>query len=194
MDIDPRDYNPDELRGSPLAPDPHRSSGEGTERDGDRGSSAGSSRPPPATGPPGIGDRAGENDAGRYRQLATLERSINGDPQKPYLTEFPTAFSQEGLVFEWLESLLCITGRGGTIEALRYYREIGWLTEEAESELREYVRGLDGDEIGAEEKLGMDKHIESLVYITRWRRWPAERGKREASTEPTRPERTSTVD
>ena len=42
---------------------------------------------------------------------------------------------------------------------------IDWLTEAAEEGLCEYVHGLDGN--GGSGGLGMDEHIESLVYITR---------------------------
>jgi archaellum component FlaD/FlaE len=54
---------------------------------------------------------------------------------------------------------------GGTIEVLRYYRGIGWITRDVEADLRGYFGGLDDGE--GRGSLGVDEHTESLVYVTR---------------------------
>lgn len=93
-----------------------------------------------------------------------IERSFDANPEKPYLTALPRV-SDEGFVFEWLSRLFDVAGLGSTIEALRYCREIGWITEGAEAGLCEYVHGLDegGNDDGSS---GMDEHVESLIYVT----------------------------
>ena len=54
-------------------------------------------------------------------------------------------------------------GRERTAQALAYYRSIGWIGEDAEDELREYLEMF--DERTGTEDLTMDHHARSLEYI-----------------------------
>jgi len=114
----------------------------------------------------GFHTRPGDGAADWPRRLLLVENAVDHDMAKPYLASLPQSYAAELLVFEWLTFLLEEGGSKGMEDAFRFYRSIDWLTEDAEAGLREYVHGLDGS--GNEEgSLGMDEHVESLIYITR---------------------------
>lgn len=114
----------------------------------------------PREGRPPGGDR-GELE----RELLRLENGAD-DVERPYLATLPEAYAGEELIFEWLGYLQEVTGLKRAMEALSYYRELGWLGDDAWATLREYLVGL---EIDAEEPrdLQADDHLTSLSYVAR---------------------------
>ena len=93
-------------------------------------------------------------------------------PEKPYLDRMPDQYSTEVVVFEWLDFLINKAGFENTGNALEYYAEVGWITEDVREDLREYMRGFsevesfDPDMPGPAD-LDVDDHVLSLVYIAR---------------------------
>ena len=169
MTINPRDYDLDELR--KMA----RERGDGPRSDSDGGNTP---RPPTSDGEETARPDAGGWDGldsetpsrdqfenGLYRELLPLEASVD-DLEKPYLDALPESYAAEYVVFEWLEFLLSNFGYQGTSEALQYYESVGWLTEDVEGALNDYLLGLESP---SEEPRGgsVDDHKLSLVYIAR---------------------------
>ena len=155
MTINPRDYDLDELRKMARQ---HRPNGLGEGQDVD----------------PSDLDVAfeGEEDvaagssfrAGLYRELLPF---LDDEADKPYLRSLPQKYAAEFVVFEWLEFLLMHSGYQGANDALDYYESTDWITEEVQSDLAEYLRGI--DEAGSNDgnDLGVDDHMLSLVYIAK---------------------------
>lgn len=87
--------------------------------------------------------------------------------QKPYLRTVPETTAADALARQWVERLTETAGFEGAVEALSYYESQGWLTENAEAELQDYLLGAgNGDGPGAA-ALTRDDHIRSLnVVIT----------------------------
>ncbi|PSQ60741.1 MAG: hypothetical protein BRD23_01680 [Halobacteriales archaeon SW_9_67_25] len=79
--------------------------------------------------------------ASLYRELLPLE--AGSDAAKPYLDGLPEHYAGEHLVFEWLEFLLLHAGYQGAAEALDYYESVGWITEDVESDLNDYLLDID---------------------------------------------------
>jgi hypothetical protein len=105
----------------------------------------------------------------RENQLEHLlihETAASEGLSKPYLTELPDAYAAERLLFDWLEFLVLKGGFKRTMDALRYYHTVGWLTAEVEAELRDYLVGFSG-EVSETEPFDVDDHHLSLVYIAR---------------------------
>jgi flagellar protein FlaE len=170
MTINPRDYDLNELRemarergDDPRGP-PSSDSGEESSPDvGNQGGGPGG----------GLGPIGGESEAtmrdsfqsGLYRELLPLEAGAN-NLEKPYLTHIPETYAAEFVVFEWLEFLRGHFGYQGTNEALQYYESVGWITEDVESDLNDYLLGIE-TQSGATHDIDIDDHKLSLVYIAR---------------------------
>ncbi|MFD1599441.1 FlaD/FlaE family flagellar protein [Halobellus rarus] len=112
--------------------------------------------------------RAGE--ALRQNQLEHLlvheTAAADGGLTKPYLGSLPDAYAAERLVFDWLEFLVLKGGYKRTMDALRYYHTVEWLTEDVEAELQDYLVGFSG-EVSETTDYDVDDHHLSLVYIAR---------------------------
>jgi archaellum component FlaD/FlaE len=151
MTTNPNDYDPNELRSAEEEP----------ERPflgalGDDGPGGGS-------GPPGAEEVLRSN---QYRELFLLEQtSGEGGLTRPYLSSIPQSYAAEMIVFEWLEFLVDKTGFRRTMDVLRYYRSIEWITDEVEARLREYLTSF--DDTGASADLDRSDHLLSLVYVAR---------------------------
>jgi flagellar protein FlaE len=169
MSINPRDYDLDELRKMARERGGEAGSEEVDERDiglggevpsADEGGGGGSGGGP--SGSPGVDNSF---RAGLYRELLPLE--AGNDTSKPYLDSLPEHYAGENLIFEWLEFLLLHAGYQGALEALDYYESVGWITEECESTLNEYMLGLGEQPSSDGSDLDMDDHLLSLVYIAK---------------------------
>jgi len=148
MTLNPRNYDLDELR---------RMAGNG----GDEFQFGVKSR----RGPEGAEAILRSN---QQRELALLDQvAPDATRSKPYLTEPPSTYAAEVLVFEWLEYLVAKVGFQRAAAALSYYASIGWITDEAEAGLREYLRGVGGGDDGGGDRLDMDDHLLSLIYVAR---------------------------
>ncbi|WP_435183034.1 FlaD/FlaE family flagellar protein [Halobellus sp. EA9] len=111
--------------------------------------------------------RAGE--ALRQNQLEQLlvhETAAAERLSKPYLTTLPDAYAAERIVFDWLEFLVLKGGFKRTMDAIRYYHTVDWLTEDVEAELQDYLVGFSG-EVTDTSEFDVDDHHLSLVYIAR---------------------------
>lgn len=157
MSINPSDYDLDELR--KIARE-RGADGHERERDAEQGEfdSLGEVESTTAAGGPS------SFRAGLYRELLPLEAGT--DAGKPYLDAVPEHYAAENLVFEWLEFLLLHAGYQGATEALDYYESVGWITEECESSLNEYLLGLEED-ADRPADLEIDDHLLSLVYVAK---------------------------
>ena len=101
----------------------------------------------------------------QYGELAELEARMD-DLHRPYLLELPETYQAEIRVFDWLEYLHEKAGFRGTLEAIRFYRSLGWLGADVEDRLEEYLRSFDG---ASDEPVALDTgdHRLSLVCIAR---------------------------
>lgn len=148
MTIDPREYDPDELRRAV---------------DDDKNLRA-------------IRDRMAEHDhsaegvlrSAQLKQLLLLESSApEGALERPYLEEIPGKYAAEVTLFEWLDFLLGRVGVRKTLAAVDYYERIGWLGEGAAEELRDHIRAFEEPGGSDVHDLDMTDHVLSLVYIAR---------------------------
>ena len=157
MTINPRDYDLDELRKMARQQRP-KDLGPETDTDpanldvgfeGDEDAAAGSSF-----------------RAGLYRELLPF---LGDGVDKPYLRGLPETYAAEFVVFEWLEFLLMHSGYQGATDALDYYESIDWITEAVQSDLAEYLRGIDEAGTNDDNELDVDDHMLSLVYVAKLR-------------------------
>jgi flagellar protein FlaE len=154
MSMNPSDYDLDELR--KMAQEREGSGGDSNGEDLDLGAMRGEG---------GSSGGADSFRAGLYRELLPLE--AGGDAEKPYLAALPEDNAGERLIFEWLEFLLLHAGHQGAREAISYYESVEWITEECESQLKDYMLGLDEQAATDPSTLDVDDHLLSLVYIAK---------------------------
>ena len=102
----------------------------------------------------------------QLEQLLVHETAASDGLSKPYLTDLPSAYAAERLLFDWLEFLVLKGGFKRTMDALRYYNTVGWLTDAVEADLRDYLVGFSG-EVSDTDTFDVDDHHLSLVYIAR---------------------------
>ncbi|WP_425604193.1 FlaD/FlaE family flagellar protein [Halobellus salinisoli] len=102
----------------------------------------------------------------QLEQLLVHETAAADRLAKPYLSSLPDAYAAERLVFDWLEFLVLNGGYKRTMDALRYYHTVEWLTEDVEAELQDYLVGFSG-EVSSTREYDVDDHHLSLVYIAR---------------------------
>lgn len=104
--------------------------------------------------------------AREYRELSTFdEKTADGEA---YLETLPTDYRASMFIIDWLDFLVDHAGVQGTMQALDYYRDIGWLSQSAERELRRHLAGVNqsGDTDGFE-ALGARGHRRSLLYLAK---------------------------
>ncbi|MDS0298524.1 flagellar protein d/e [Halogeometricum sp. S1BR25-6] len=110
--------------------------------------------------------RAGE--ALRDNQLEQLliheTAAAGGSLEKPYLSDVPKEYAAERVVFDWLEFLVLKGGFKRTMDALRYYYAVEWITEEVETELHDYLIGFSGN-VSDTSEFDVDDHHLSLLYV-----------------------------
>lgn len=105
----------------------------------------------------------------QLKQLLFMHSSASEENlQRPYLKSMPGKYAAEITLFEWLEFLLERGGVKRSLDAVDYYESIGWVGEDAAEELRDHVRGFAGP---ADEEdhsdFEMADHVLSLVFIAR---------------------------
>ncbi|WP_394327787.1 FlaD/FlaE family flagellar protein [Halogeometricum limi] len=112
--------------------------------------------------------RAGE--ALRHNQLEQLlmheTAAAGGSLEKPYLSSVPKEYAAERVVFDWLEFLVLKGGFKRTMDALRYYLSVDWITEDVETELHDYLIGFSGN-VSNTTEFDVDDHHLSLVHVAR---------------------------
>jgi flagellar protein FlaE len=163
MTINPRDYDLDELRkmarkrGAAESTADAVSEGEADVAD------------PNVEWTPLENEGSAGDDAFRariYRELMPLAAGSDS-LSRPYLDALPETPAAEYLVFEWLEFLLMHGGFRGAQNALNYYEDVGWLTENVTSDLRDYLLGIDEEGPTDASDLDADDHLLSLVYVAK---------------------------
>jgi len=103
--------------------------------------------------------------AGLYRELLPF---LGGEGfEKPYLEQLPETYAAEFVVFEWLEFLLMHSGYQGADDALDYYADIDWITEDVQDDLSDYLLGIDESATNDGNELDVDDHMLSLVYVAK---------------------------
>ncbi|WP_254528482.1 FlaD/FlaE family flagellar protein [Natrinema gelatinilyticum] len=113
----------------------------------------------------GIEDPTAEQHKWLLKLLDGADRSTV--ESKPYLQAIPEGESARGLVLDWLEFLAETAGSWGAIDALSRYREIGWVTPAVEQDLRDHMLGVrwrDGD---GYEALDTADHLLSFAYVVK---------------------------
>lgn len=144
MSLDPHEYDIHELRGE---------LGNGETDPGNR------------RGPSRAADSLRSS---HYRELLRLQSAASvADLEKPYLDTLPDSYAGEVTAFEWLEFLAAKGGFKHTLDALRYYRSMGWLSEAVETGLRDYLDGVEAPRPDETKRLDVTDHLLSLVYIAR---------------------------
>ncbi|WP_254271776.1 FlaD/FlaE family flagellar protein [Haloarcula marina] len=160
MTINPRDYDLDELRKM-------------ARQRGDRNGGLGDDEEVPDPSNLDIGLEGGDDEvlagssfrAGLYRELLPF---LSGESaEKPYLASLPETYAAEFVVFEWLEFLLMHSGYQGADQALDYYESIDWITEDVQSDLSDYLLGIDESATNDDNELSVDDHMLSLVYVAK---------------------------
>lgn len=102
------------------------------------------------------------------RELMRLQTAASTEKlDKPYLETLPDAYAAEATVFEWLDFLVGKTGFKRSLDAFRFYRSLGWITEDVEADLREYVTGFTTDDGNPSAELDRSDHMISLLYVAR---------------------------
>lgn len=100
----------------------------------------------------------------QFRRLLEL-RAANPSAGRPHLRGLPSSRFGEEVALDWLEYLVLAGGRTRAREALGYYREIGWLTDDVERSLVAYLPALpDPRHV---RRLGAADHRLSLLYVAR---------------------------
>lgn len=145
MSLDPIDYDVAELR-------------ELARRRGDRYVEDGFLWPEPSEGFPPI-DELAEFDRPQTWTGSHEER------QKPYLDEVPDSRAASSLVDRWVERLVETAGFDGAVDALAYYRSMGWITDGVEADLQDYLLAAGNHPGGSLDDLDRDDHVDSLARI-----------------------------
>ncbi len=159
MTINPRDYDLDELRKMARQQRPDGIGGDDHDPVGDLEVSFEDEEA-------GSVSAGSSFRAGLYRELMPF---LGGDVEKPYLSTLPETYAAEFVVFEWLEFLLMHSGYQGASDALDYYEAVDWITEDVESTLADYLRGIDQGGTNDANDLDVDDHMLSLVYVAKLR-------------------------
>lgn len=103
------------------------------------------------------------------KELLLMESGADpSDLERPYLTAIPDTYAGRLTLFEWLDFALGHGGVGRTLEAIEYYENVGWISEDVSSSLRDHVRAFqDKEQTDSATAFGTDDHVVSLVYIAR---------------------------
>ena len=105
----------------------------------------------------------------QLKQLLFMHSSASAEGlERPYLESMPGKYAAEITLFEWLDFLLERGGVKRALKAIEYYETVGWVSEDAAERLQSHVRGFSGpadDESHTD--LEMADHVLSLVYIAR---------------------------
>jgi archaellum component FlaD/FlaE len=184
MNVNPEDYDIDELRqmAAERRPSPSPSEGRGRGQPGHADDAAGTQNGENGRQDPGHGrdargsrgnpmpGRGAAADALRSNQLEQLflhqSAMVTEEMTKPYLAALPQKYAAERVVFDWLEFLVLKGGFKRTMDALRYYRTIDWITDDVEATLQDYLVGFTDDGSGGS-GLDVDDHQLSLLYVAR---------------------------
>lgn len=105
----------------------------------------------------------------QLKELLLLESGTDpADLHRPYLESIPEQFAARLMVFEWLEFALGRAGVRRSLDAFDYYVDIGWIDDDVAEALRDHVRAFqDAVQQGSGRPFEAADHLVSLVYIAR---------------------------
>ncbi|MFB6122474.1 MAG: FlaD/FlaE family flagellar protein [Haloferacaceae archaeon] len=152
MTINPREYDPEELRSASASDVDTPDVGQLREQ---------------------LSKASTESDGrvptDRLKELILIESGTDPtDLQRPYLQSIPEQYAARLMVFEWLEFALGRAGVRRSLEAFDYYVDIGWVDETVAEGLRDHVRAFqDAVQQGSGRPFEAADHLVSLVYIAR---------------------------
>lgn len=117
------------------------------------------------------GDRSGSDQNADPTDPTTRNRESTRADEKPFLKSLPAGYGAELLVMEWLEYLVQHSSVSDTLQAIRYYRNIEWISDAVAEDLRTVLGGINGrqdptrtDGAGPP-NLSIEHHEASLTYI-----------------------------
>lgn len=105
-----------------------------------------------------------DGSGGLEREPSRLSTG-SGDPELIPLDQLPNSFTGQMAILDWLEELLSVCSHEEAINAMDYYRSIGWLSDESYEQLQNYIGGLESATPADPEPLGIEHHRESLRHI-----------------------------
>jgi archaellum component FlaD/FlaE len=97
-----------------------------------------------------------------------VTQSNPADPRRtaaPHLESLSGDASKSVAVMEWARYLAAAFGTEGAVAALRYYRDVNWISERVRRTMVDYVRGLSLDDLGDggdDFAIDLDDSVESL--------------------------------
>lgn len=120
---------------------------------------------------PGTGHGDSGSSQGEGAETIAPDDSVNGSVDKPYLTLLPDGYDAEVLVMEWLAYLVDESSVRETLQAIRYYRNIEWISDAVAEDLRTMLGGVDSGATSARtdgsglSQLSIEHHQASLAFI-----------------------------
>ena len=152
MTINPRDSGHDEPRGTAREDIDRRDVDELRSRIADK-----------------TGMETAPRSADEVKELLLMESGADPtDLERPYLTAIPDTYAGRLTLFEWLDFALRRGGVGRTLEAVEYYENIGWVSEDVGTSLRDHVRAFqDVARSDGTTTFQTTDHVVSLVYVAR---------------------------
>lgn len=100
-----------------------------------------------------------------YERLLSTTAAVASDGE-PYLDAIPRTTEAERVALDWCVHLVERLGGRGALEMLWYYREIGWIGDDAHDAIRDRVVSFatpsDFEDAPTEED-----HVQSLSYVVR---------------------------
>jgi flagellar protein FlaD len=91
-------------------------------------------------------------------------QAAQGGAERPYLSELPNVGPGARLALDWLQFLVTVGGHERTREALDYYERIQWIGPDAHGMLEDLLPGLG---VGGDAQLEPSHHRTSLLFVAR---------------------------
>lgn len=91
-------------------------------------------------------------------------QAAQGGADRPYLPALPAAAPGARLALDWLEFLVAVGGHDRAEEALDYYQRVQWIGADANETLTELLPGLSA---GGDDRLRPAHHRTSLLFVAR---------------------------
>lgn len=83
-----------------------------------------------------------------------------------HVATFAGTYASEVVAYQWLSELLELSGVSGTLRALSYYHDIGWISADVKTALQRRLAGADFDGDARQfRRLRADDHADSLAYV-----------------------------
>ena len=147
--LDPKEYDPEELRTLAGAASPTADPADEDER---------WAKPADFLGQAEASVMAAQLGDVYYLQAA------QGGAERPYLPSLPAAAPGARLALDWLEFLVAVGGHDRAEEALHYYQRVQWIGPDAVQTMTELLPGLSA---GGNDQLAPSHHRTSLLFVAR---------------------------